>query len=190
VSEATEARVRPAEPADVPVIHRMILELAEYERLRDEVRATEADLREALFGPRPAAEAAVAEEAGEAVGFALFFANYSTFVAAGAGAGLRAGRVGGPGVERAGHPLLPRRGGPAAGGLAVVAADGRGHRALPGSGDAGRSAVNSARRQGRGRRSGRRVAGPPARGSGCAFPPGRGPGAFPQRGAGGVAEER
>jgi len=80
VSEATEARVRAAEPADVPAVHRMILELAEYERLRDEVRATEADLREALFGPRPVVEAAVAEEAGEAVGFVLFFTNYSTFV--------------------------------------------------------------------------------------------------------------
>jgi GNAT superfamily N-acetyltransferase len=75
-------RIRPAAEADVPLILRFIRELAEYERLLHEVVATEERLRETLFGARPAAEVVIAEDAdGEALGFALFFHNYSTFLA-------------------------------------------------------------------------------------------------------------
>lgn len=78
---AGTTRIRPAGEADVPLILRFIRELAEYERLLDEVVATEASLRATLFGPRPAAEVVIAEEDGAPVGFALFFHNYSTFLA-------------------------------------------------------------------------------------------------------------
>jgi GNAT superfamily N-acetyltransferase len=71
--------IRPATVADVPVIARLIRALAEYEHLAHAVTLDENDLREHLFGARPYAEALVAEDAGEVVGFALFFHNYSTF---------------------------------------------------------------------------------------------------------------
>jgi GNAT superfamily N-acetyltransferase len=75
-------RIRPAAEADVPLILRFIRELAEYERLLHEVVATEDRLRDTLFGPRPGAEVVIAEdEDGEPLGFALFFHNYSTFLA-------------------------------------------------------------------------------------------------------------
>lgn len=74
------AAIRPATPADVATVLALIVELAEYERLRHEVVADEALLREHLFGPRPAAEAVLAERDGEAVGFALFFPTFSTFL--------------------------------------------------------------------------------------------------------------
>jgi GNAT superfamily N-acetyltransferase len=72
--------IRPAVQADVPRILRLITELAEYERSADQVTATADDLRTALFGPAPAVFAHVAEEAGDAVGFALWFVNFSTWV--------------------------------------------------------------------------------------------------------------
>jgi GNAT superfamily N-acetyltransferase len=72
---------RPATPADVPTIARLIRALAEYERLSQEVVLDEGRLREHLFGSRPYAEVLLAEEAGTIVGFALFFHNYSTFLA-------------------------------------------------------------------------------------------------------------
>ncbi|MFE4371611.1 GNAT family N-acetyltransferase [Streptomyces sp. NPDC056835] len=72
--------IRTATAADVPVIHAMIRELAEYEKALDEARATEEQLREALFGERPAVYAHIAEtEDGEPVGFALWFLNFSTW---------------------------------------------------------------------------------------------------------------
>jgi GNAT superfamily N-acetyltransferase len=75
-------RIRPAVSADVPLILRFIRELADYERLLHEVVATEDKLRDTLFGARPAAEVVIAEdEGGEPLGFALFFHNYSTFLA-------------------------------------------------------------------------------------------------------------
>ncbi len=77
---AAFAKVRPATPADVPRIHALLMELAEYERLAHEVQATVESLREALFGPRPSAEAIVAVADGQIVGYALFFTNFSTFV--------------------------------------------------------------------------------------------------------------
>ena len=72
-------QVRPAARADVPVILRFVRELAVFEREPDAVQATEAMLAEALFGERPAAEAVLAEQAGEPIGFALFFHNFSTW---------------------------------------------------------------------------------------------------------------
>jgi GNAT superfamily N-acetyltransferase len=74
--------IRPATPDDVPAILGMVRELAEYERARDEVRATEAQLRTVLFGEQPAVFAHIAEddETGEAVGFALWFLNFSTWL--------------------------------------------------------------------------------------------------------------
>jgi GNAT superfamily N-acetyltransferase len=71
--------IRPATPADVPVIAALIRALAEYEKLADHVTFDEATLAEHLFGPRPYAECLIAEHAGQAVGFALFFHTYSTF---------------------------------------------------------------------------------------------------------------
>jgi len=73
--------VRPATVADVPLILEFIRGLAEYERLPDQVVATEARLRETLFGPRPAAEVLLAHLGAVPARFALFFQNYSTFLA-------------------------------------------------------------------------------------------------------------
>lgn len=69
-----------ATPADVPAILGMIKALAEYERMSDEVVATESGLRESLFGERRAIEVVIARAGGEPVGFALWFHNYSTFL--------------------------------------------------------------------------------------------------------------
>jgi GNAT superfamily N-acetyltransferase len=71
--------IRSAVPEDVATILRFVRELAEYEREPDAVVATEAMLGEALFGLAPAAEAVIAEDEGEALGFALFFHNFSTW---------------------------------------------------------------------------------------------------------------
>ncbi len=73
--------LRRAVRADVPEILRLIRALAEYEKLASDVVATETALAETLFGAEPAAEVLLAEEDGRAVGFALFFRNYSTFLA-------------------------------------------------------------------------------------------------------------
>ena len=72
--------IRPATVDDVPLIRALIGELAEYERLADAAVATDADLREQLFGAHPAAEVLIGEVDGEAAGFALFFHNFSTFL--------------------------------------------------------------------------------------------------------------
>lgn len=71
--------IRPAAPADCGTILRFVKELAEYEREPEAVKASAADFERALFGPRPYAEAAIAEEAQQALGFALFFHNFSTW---------------------------------------------------------------------------------------------------------------
>lgn len=73
--------IRPATVADVPLILDCIRGLAEYERLPHEVVATEDRLRRTLFGARPAAEVLLAHCGTEPAGFALFFHNYSTFLA-------------------------------------------------------------------------------------------------------------
>lgn len=75
----TDIPIRPATPEDVATILRFVQDLAAFEREPDAVEATEAMLSEALFGPQPAAEAVIAEEAGAPVGFALFFHNFSTW---------------------------------------------------------------------------------------------------------------
>jgi GNAT superfamily N-acetyltransferase len=72
-------QVRAATTADVEQIHALIVELAEYERARSEVTGTPELLAEALFGPRPSAEAMIAEIDGETVGFALFHGTFSTW---------------------------------------------------------------------------------------------------------------
>ena len=71
--------IRPATPADLPVILDFIQQLAAYEHLAHACVATQADLAETLFGPRPYAETLLAEADGLPVGLALFFHNYSTF---------------------------------------------------------------------------------------------------------------
>ena len=71
--------IAPATPGDLPLIVALIRELAEYERLLEQCRVRPEDLQRDLFGPRPYAEAAVAREGGNPVGFALWFHNYSTF---------------------------------------------------------------------------------------------------------------
>jgi GNAT superfamily N-acetyltransferase len=73
--------IRTATPADIPVIHTLIRELADYEKAPHEARATEAQLHEALFGDHPAAHAHIAADdtTGAPVGFALWFLNFSTW---------------------------------------------------------------------------------------------------------------
>ncbi|MCK7624022.1 GNAT family N-acetyltransferase [Streptomyces sp. RS10V-4] len=71
--------IREATPDDVPDILAMIGELAAYERAAEAAQATEPQLKEALFGPQPAAFALIAEDAGTPVGFALWFRNFSTW---------------------------------------------------------------------------------------------------------------
>src|SRR5438105_11998841 len=73
-------RIARATERDVPLILRLIRDLAEYERMSRDVVATEDGLREALFGPRPAAEVVVGYAGDEPAGFALFFHNFSTFL--------------------------------------------------------------------------------------------------------------
>jgi GNAT superfamily N-acetyltransferase len=77
----TTLRIVPASESDVPLILEMIRGLAEYEKLAHTVVATEEQLRKTLFGPRPAAEVLLAYDGTECAGFALFFMNYSTFLA-------------------------------------------------------------------------------------------------------------
>jgi GNAT superfamily N-acetyltransferase len=71
--------IRPAIPADLPLIAQFIRDLAEYEKLAHEVHFDDADLSERLFGARPYAEVLVGEIDGAPQGFALFFHNFSTF---------------------------------------------------------------------------------------------------------------
>jgi GNAT superfamily N-acetyltransferase len=76
--------IRPATPSDVATLHTLIRELALYEKLEHEAVGTKEDLNAHLFGEfgaRRYAEALVAEDEARVVGFALFFHNYSTFLA-------------------------------------------------------------------------------------------------------------
>jgi GNAT superfamily N-acetyltransferase len=81
MTQQTRVSIRPARRDDVPVILALIRALAEYERLADQCRADAPSLEATLFGERPAAEVLIAEVGGAAAGFALFFHNYSTFLA-------------------------------------------------------------------------------------------------------------
>ena len=80
-AEAAGFTLRPASSADVPAILACIRGLAEYERLAHQCVATEAQLRESLFGERPAAEVVLAFAGDEPAGFALWFQSYSTVLA-------------------------------------------------------------------------------------------------------------
>ncbi len=73
-------RIAPAQPGDVPAVLSMIRGLAEFERLSHLCVATETDLLSALFGPDPKVEVVIAWKGDETAGFALFFANFSTFL--------------------------------------------------------------------------------------------------------------
>ena len=77
---APVSRVRPARRADVPAIHALIRELADFERLTHVCNGTADDLEQAAFGSRPVVEVLVAEELGKIDGFALFFHTFSTFL--------------------------------------------------------------------------------------------------------------
>ncbi len=71
--------IRPARAGDVPAIHRLVRDLAEYERSLQHVTASEDDLRQSLLAEQPAIFAHVATHEGEVVGFALWFLNFSTW---------------------------------------------------------------------------------------------------------------
>ncbi len=73
--------IRSGDVADVPVIAELIRALSRYEKLEDQVTMTEEKLTDALFGERRYAETLIAEVDGTPVGFALFFHNFSTFLA-------------------------------------------------------------------------------------------------------------
>ncbi len=73
--------IRPAEPTDVPVVAELIWQLARFEKLEGHVVLTEELLTAGLFGPRPYAEAIIAEDDAEPIAFALFFHSFSTFLA-------------------------------------------------------------------------------------------------------------
>lgn len=79
-THATEPTIREATVNDVPVILTLIKKLAEFERLPDQVIATEEILRETLFGEGAVARVILAEVNGGPVGFAVYFYNFSTFV--------------------------------------------------------------------------------------------------------------
>ena len=73
-------RIRAASPADVPLILQLIRDLATYERAPNDVVATEEGLLEVFFGKKPSAEVRLAFEGETAVGFAVFFHNFSTWL--------------------------------------------------------------------------------------------------------------
>lgn len=78
--EPETCTVRPATPDDCSLIAEMVRELAEYERLADQAKATAEDFHCHLFGDRPSAEAAIVEVGAQPVGFALWFTTFSTFL--------------------------------------------------------------------------------------------------------------
>jgi GNAT superfamily N-acetyltransferase len=71
--------LRAAKPEDVPAVHDFICQLAVYEREPDAVKMTPADLHDALFGPKPKAEALLAEIDEKPVGFAIWFESFNTW---------------------------------------------------------------------------------------------------------------
>jgi GNAT superfamily N-acetyltransferase len=72
--------IKPAARAEVPIIHQLIRELAEYERAPQDAVATQAQLDEVLFGQDPSARVLIAREGPEPVGFAVYFFNFSTWL--------------------------------------------------------------------------------------------------------------
>lgn len=73
--------IRPATPADIPQLVSLIEELAEFENLTHLLALSADKLHPHLFGDKPVVEALIGEIEGETVGFALFFTNFSTFLA-------------------------------------------------------------------------------------------------------------
>ncbi|KFL44829.1 diamine N-acetyltransferase [Sphingobium sp. ba1] len=71
--------IRAAEPGDIDTILQFIRDLADYEKLAHAVNTDRDTLARYLFGARPMAEVLIAERQGDAIGFALFFHNFSTF---------------------------------------------------------------------------------------------------------------
>lgn len=71
--------IRTATEADVSLLLEFIRAIAEYEKLLDQVTATEDSLRESLFGSRPVAEALLAEWENQPAAYAIYFHNFSTF---------------------------------------------------------------------------------------------------------------
>ncbi|MDF1657033.1 MAG: GNAT family N-acetyltransferase [Verrucomicrobiales bacterium] len=78
--EKNKLTIRKACSGDVVAILEMVQELADFEKLGDEMIATEADYQESLFGEKPVAEALIAEFDGGLFGYAIFFSTFSTFV--------------------------------------------------------------------------------------------------------------
>ena len=76
----SELQIRFAQPEDAETVHRLVFELAVYEKLTHEVVSTPEDFRRALAGPEPMVEVFLAEISGKPVAFALFFQTFSTFV--------------------------------------------------------------------------------------------------------------
>ena len=74
-------QIRPATVEDAPLLLQFIRELAEYEKLAHEVTATEAQVRQTIFGPSPCAHALLGFSSGQPAGFAVYFFAYSTFCA-------------------------------------------------------------------------------------------------------------
>lgn len=79
-TQSMQVTLRPAIAEDAPVLFELVLALAEYEKLSHQVTGSVEQLEQHLFGPRPYAEAVLAELDGTAAGFALFFYNFSTFL--------------------------------------------------------------------------------------------------------------
>jgi GNAT superfamily N-acetyltransferase len=77
---APEFKIRTATPEDIPLVLALVRELAEYERLSHLVSATEARLRESLFGAHPGAEVLLGFAGDTPAGFAVYFHNFSTFL--------------------------------------------------------------------------------------------------------------
>ncbi len=77
---APAPRIRAATPDDAALLHELVTALAVYEREPDAVKASVEDLRASLFGEGATAHALVCEQDGVAVGFAVYFFNYSTWL--------------------------------------------------------------------------------------------------------------
>ena len=80
MSSSESLRIEPATERDIPLILEFVRGLAEYERHSDYVEATEERIKETIFGSEPAAQVLFAYEGAIAVGFAVFFYTFSTFV--------------------------------------------------------------------------------------------------------------
>jgi GNAT superfamily N-acetyltransferase len=76
----SDTKIRFAQPEDAETVHRLVVDLAVYEKLSHEVVSTPQDIRRALAGPKPIIDIFLAEISGKPVGFALFFQTFSTFV--------------------------------------------------------------------------------------------------------------